>query len=1248
MIVKYLNEGGAIRGYWRCPRCSTDTEFMMSKTATGAAKFEIEHAFKGEKDLRAIFDVAGLDMGGEVVCDIEIHAEHLTSESGAKARGKVPWIEVEAMSVLNLLDKETFPAEIRLEDISPHQACGKCRLILQPMVWDCLDYRREREDGGYDYLNEVVATCHNPASEVIVLRIREWPIIGYFQLPTSAPAQEGSGESAAVKWTGDLLQSFIRRFLSRSKNVSRGGKSFHTPRPGEVKLVWKKRIYGYRGDARFPYLKVKFATKANLRSFAEALTAAPVPLDGRLYVFKQAEERIPHIWRLLAKVGLRYTQWFRVANYQAPRDPISEELEYVCSWRDLKPAPPEETLNYQTHPMVLSFDIETFSSNERAMPDPDHILDETTMISAIYRRDGEPFDKAKRIDYVNGDCYPIPGAEVKRYPSEKAMYTGFFTDIGKMDPSIVDGYNTFKYDFDFLNRRFKRINFAWPYIGRFTGLERNQAEQWRNNDWASRSGGKHVNRYMEMDGRVVLDMLLHAKQNILPKLATWSLKEVAKAKLGKTKREEDHVQSFRDREAFCRAHDDLLGLVEEAVGRSAAHGCGATSSGSAADEGAARKLASRELRRLRAIADEAYAAEVPRGIPNGMPAKAQVELAPKTEAAFCRAVADVAEAAGLSRERATAVASRYHRAKILVTGEGEYNLVDSELVDELFAKLLVWPSDVQFSFVMGVSMTELLTKGQQLKCISQIFLVAHQEGFLITTREKCRIKFAGGLVQDPKIGIWKRLLTFDFSGMYPSIIISHNPSPDTLVVADCPVSADKVTERRFSGADLGGDDSEEEEDESKSRAYRENAKKEKKNRRSSKKKSKKAKGAEVAAKEPAQELVVRFVKSNVWEGLLPRVARRLVKDRAAVKALMEQHKKGSFMYELYNAQQNAIKVVANSLFGFTGVDEGWLPCVEVAMFITGFGQEMITGVKRYLEINYGGVICYGDTDSVMVTIPGIDGTNMKVRGPDLAKEITMKLFGDYPAIKLEYEKGFTVMIIFTKKKYAALLLGAEPTPENMFVRGIVLARHDNCLWVQKFYRALLFHILQGGGVMEALRMVFDYARRLFGGDSRAPIEDLVMIREYGGPYKGNYFLGTFANKLQRRGKQLTSGDRLEYLVTVTEEEERGGKAKSGEKLELMEDYQQAIADGHPMKVDYAYYLEHVARTPINQLFSIAYNDDAEALQRLEIQSSRRKAKSALTPISMILMELRSMGPKATSEEVVSRLRELEDWILSEL
>ena len=66
-------------------------------------------------------------------------------------------------------------------------------------------------------------------------------------------------------------------------------------------------------------------------------------------------------------------------------------------------------------------------------------------------------------------------------------------------------------------------------------------------------------------------------------------------------------------------------------------------------------------------------------------------------------------------------------------------------------------------------------------------------------------------------------------------------------------------------------------------------------------------------------------------------------------------------------RQLALKISANSVYGFTGATVGQLPCLEISSSVTAFGREMIDKTRnRVEELFPGSKVIYGDTDSVMV------------------------------------------------------------------------------------------------------------------------------------------------------------------------------------------------------------------------------------------------------------------------------------------
>lgn len=56
-----------------------------------------------------------------------------------------------------------------------------------------------------------------------------------------------------------------------------------------------------------------------------------------------------------------------------------------------------------------------------------------------------------------------------------------------------------------------------------------------------------------------------------------------------------------------------------------------------------------------------------------------------------------------------------------------------------------------------------------------------------------------------------------------------------------------------------------------------------------------------------------------------------------------------FRQMVLNGRQLALKISANSVYGFTGATVGKLPCLSISQSVTSFGREMIDQTKTAVE-----------------------------------------------------------------------------------------------------------------------------------------------------------------------------------------------------------------------------------------------------------------------------------------------------------
>jgi DNA polymerase elongation subunit (family B) len=181
--------------------------------------------------------------------------------------------------------------------------------------------------------------------------------------------------------------------------------------------------------------------------------------------------------------------------------------------------------------------------------------------------------------------------------------------------------------------------------------------------------------------------------------------------------------------------------------------------------------------------------------------------------------------------------------------------------------------------------------------------------------------YAGATVLEPIRGFHRKpVICNDFSSLYPSIMIAHNTCYTTLVRKDIP------RPRSLQEGDT-----------------------------------------------EMTPIKAEFVQSKVRKGLLPVILEDLLAARKRAKKDMENEEtkngKGTPLYNVYNNRQLALKVSANSVYGFTGATIGPLPCLEIGASVTAFGRDLIKFSKDFVEKNYtkdkgcahDARVLYGDT-----------------------------------------------------------------------------------------------------------------------------------------------------------------------------------------------------------------------------------------------------------------------------------------------
>lgn len=113
-----------------------------------------------------------------------------------------------------------------------------------------------------------------------------------------------------------------------------------------------------------------------------------------------------------------------------------------------------------------------------------------------------------------------------------------------------------------------------------------------------------------------------------------------------------------------------------------------------------------------------------------------------------------------------------------------YCIKDAYLPLRLLNKLMCIINYMEMARVTGVSLECLLTRGQQIKVVSQLLRTAKAKGYLMpaNTGQAGEEQYEGATVIEPKRGYYANpITTLDFASLYPSIMMAHNLCYTTLL-----------------------------------------------------------------------------------------------------------------------------------------------------------------------------------------------------------------------------------------------------------------------------------------------------------------------------------------------------------------------------------------------------------------------------------------------------------------------------------
>ncbi|PPQ85267.1 hypothetical protein CVT25_010040 [Psilocybe cyanescens] len=384
---------------------------------------------------------------------------------------------------------------------------------------------------------------------------------------------------------------------------------------------------------------------------------------------------------------------------------------------------------------------------------------------------------------------------------------------------------------------------------------------------------------------------------------------------------------------------------------------------------------------------------------------------------------------------------------------------------------------------------------------------------------KKRDKYKGGLVFEPKRGLWdKYILVMDFNSLYPSIIQEYNID--------------------FTTVELVEDD------------------------------------------ENGDERIPEPPSPTVLQGVLPRLIATLVNRRRQVKSLMKDRTASSAQLLQYDIKQQALKLTANSMYGCLGFEYSRFYARPLAALTTHKGREILTHTKELAE-SLNLEVVYGDTDSVFVNSNVTDlaealkiSALFKKAVNDRYKLLEIDLDGVFQRLLLLQKKKYAALKVDDGTKTSHEIKGLDMKRReycklskqvSQYVLEQILSGEATENVVENIHEYLtnIGESIRSGSIK-----IDDYIVNKRLGKNPEDYPDAKSQPHV-----------QVALRMKQRGGSARNGDVIPYIFCLAEGEE-SSKTGQADRAKHPDELRKA---GSALKIDYDHYLSHQILPPVERL-----------------------------------------------------------------
>lgn len=371
----------------------------------------------------------------------------------------------------------------------------------------------------------------NEKSENVCLRIDDFTPFVYLELP-------------AFDWT-DVLAKIV---------VDKIDELMGKQRPLKKSLVFKKKLFfayldkHHKDRVEFPFLFLAFSNKNDIQTMLFKLKKGfAVPKLGLFIPGKIHEVNAGPILQLTSARQIPSAGWISfLGSKVTDEDRVTFcTHEYTVKYKNLSaPLAGDAIFQCIPRPLILSFDLEVYSSNPNKMPTASKPKDVIFQISCVFARNGAKDTEYNKILLSLGEPNPdVVGEDITvyGYENEFSLIEGFVELIHEFQPNVICGYNIFKFDIPYMIYRAKLLS-VFDSLQKH-GFHRYSKAEEKIIKWSSTAFKDQEFQYLDAEGRLYVDLLPLVQRDY--KMSDYTLKTISTFFLGETKDPLSHKGIFK-------------------------------------------------------------------------------------------------------------------------------------------------------------------------------------------------------------------------------------------------------------------------------------------------------------------------------------------------------------------------------------------------------------------------------------------------------------------------------------------------------------------------------------------------------------------------------------------------------------------------------------------------------------------------------------------------------------------------------